>query len=148
MKEMLEADMRKQQTGASGWATRFVFFTVAPFHSYVPFDPVSWSALLVILVNWGQLKVVTPFLKIWNKCMGMIFFFSSVKCMWWHMFCVLVLWTFIQFHDRCGVSQVSLGQMKVVTISLKNKQKCIVWPFWQLLNILTHIRKFGQIEKN
>lgn len=108
---------REPQAGQQGSSSSLSqgFGAVAPFHSYVTFDPVLWSALLVILVNCGQLKVVTPFLKIWSKWDD---FFFSVKCMWWDMFCVLVLWTFIQFHDCCGVSQVSLGQIKLFLLFL------------------------------
>lgn len=71
---------REPQAGQQGSSSSLSqgFGAVAPFHSYVTFDPVSWSALLVILVNWGQLKVVTPFLKIWSKWDD--YFFSSNVC--------------------------------------------------------------------
>lgn len=70
---------REPQAGQQGSSSSLSqgFGAVAPFHSYVTFDPVSWSALLV-LVNWGQLKVFTPFLKIWSKWDD--YFFSSNVC--------------------------------------------------------------------
>lgn len=90
MKEMLEADMRKQQTGASGWTTRFVFFTLTRIRCCCTFSLLRALRPCFMICSVSHLSELRStqschpisFLKIWNKCMGwfFFFFFSSNVC--------------------------------------------------------------------